>query len=105
MQPSYFVRHRASEAGVGEVEDEEKRNVTKVRAELSLERNVWQFQGGDALPPAAVAAARDTHPPAERRSGGPIAGKDVVRIGELGFEGQQCSEVGVAAVTLAGDRT
>lgn len=56
--------------------------------------------GGDALP---AAATRYTNPLAERRADGPVAGKvkDVVRTRELGFQGKQCREVGVAAVAPA----
>jgi hypothetical protein len=91
----------ASEIGVGEVEDGEKREVTDVRRDRSNKRQFRQRQSGDAL---SAPAARDAEPVAEGGTSGPVGGKDAVRVGELGFESQQGGEVGVAAVGWTGRR-
>lgn len=70
-----------------------------MRAQLSLEGNSGQLHSGDTLP--LPPAASDPHPPAERRAGSPVGGKNVVGIGELTFESQQRSEIAVAAIALA----
>jgi hypothetical protein len=54
-QHSYTIRDCAREVGAGEVEDREEREVTEVRAHLSLEGYTRQLQGGDALPPTVAA--------------------------------------------------
>uniref|UniRef100_A0A0D9XVK2 Uncharacterized protein n=1 Tax=Leersia perrieri TaxID=77586 RepID=A0A0D9XVK2_9ORYZ len=48
-QTSYVIQHCASEVCVGEVEVRKERKVTEVRAELSLQVNTRQLQGGDTL--------------------------------------------------------
>lgn len=55
-----------------------------------MEGNSGQLHSGDTLllPPAAS----DPHPPAERRAGSPVGGKNVVGIGEA------------AAAATAGDK-
>lgn len=70
-----------------------------MRAQLSLEGNSGQLHSGDTLP--LPPAASDPHPPAERRAGSPVGGKNAVGIGELAFESQQRSEIAVAAIALA----
>ena len=76
---------RPREAGVGEVEDGEEREVTDVGAHLSQQGNVRQNKSGDALP---APAARDADPAAEGHVLSPAMAKDAERVGELGFEGK-----------------
>jgi hypothetical protein len=57
----------------------EKRQVTKMRAELSLEGNVWQLQSGDT--PMVTAAACHADPAAERHISYPVILQDGQRIG------------------------
>jgi hypothetical protein len=57
----------------------EEREVTEVRAELSLEGNVRQLQSGDTL--EVTAAASHTDPAAERHITCPVLRQDGPRIG------------------------
>uniref|UniRef100_A0A0D9XVK4 Uncharacterized protein n=1 Tax=Leersia perrieri TaxID=77586 RepID=A0A0D9XVK4_9ORYZ len=70
-------------AVVAKVEDGKEREVTEVRAELSLQGNACQLHSSDSLP---LLAASDAYPPAELRAGGPVSAKDAERIGEPCFE-------------------
>ena len=85
-QPADLAWDCAGEAGVGEVEHGEEREVTEVRAELSLERDVGQLDGSHTLPPPATTTAGDAHPLAERRAGRPVAAEDAGGVGELRLE-------------------
>ncbi|KAF8684862.1 hypothetical protein HU200_044145 [Digitaria exilis] len=88
-------RHLSHEiAGVGEIEDSEKREVTKLGRENSIERQMLQLHGSDTIP---VLAAGDTDPVAEGHGGGPVARKDTERVRELDFDGQQRGEVSINA--------
>lgn len=96
-EPAKLCWNGAREVGVGEVEDGEKREITDVRRHGPIERRVRQPQSGD---PSSASAARDADPAAEGRAGRPVAGEDAERVGELGFEGKQGGEVGVAAIAV-----
>jgi hypothetical protein len=93
-QPSKVGWNGACEVAVGEVEDGEKREVTEMRRDLSLEGHVGQNQSRDALP---AAAARDANPSAEGCIVSPAVGNDAKRVGELRFEGKESCEVRVIA--------
>jgi hypothetical protein len=98
LQPPKIGWDGASEVCGGEVEDTEEREVTEVRRELSLERNVPQLQPDDPRPPPA---ARHADPPAHGHLGCPVAGKDAERIGEPRFESQQRGQVDAGAIAAA----
>jgi hypothetical protein len=68
---------------------------------MSLERHTRQLEHGDPL--RLSPAARHAGPVAEGRLIRPVVGKEMKRIGQLGFEGQQRGKVGVAAAS-SGDR-
>jgi hypothetical protein len=93
-QPSKVGWNGACEVAVGEVEDGEKREVTEMRRDLSLEGHVGQNQSRDALP---AAAARNANPSAEGCIVSPAVGNDAKRVGELRFEGKESCEVHVIA--------
>jgi hypothetical protein len=78
-QSSKISWDEAGEGSVGEVEGMEEREVTEVRAELSLKGNVLQHQGGDT--PVVTAAACHAHPAAERHVACPVIPQDGRRIG------------------------
>jgi hypothetical protein len=104
MQPSQIVWECSCKAGVGEVEYGKEREITELGSDDAIEGKVLQLHGSDAVP--VPGAAGDADPVAEGHSGGPVAGKDDERVGELGFESQQRGKVSVAAaaVAIADDR-
>lgn len=103
MQLSYNTRECPREAGVGEVEDVEEREVTEVRGERSLEGNARQLQGGDALP---AAAARHADPLAEAGCIvlPPAITQEAQRVRDPSLEGKQRGEVGTIALLIRHDR-
>lgn len=54
-QPAEVGGDGADEVGVGEVENREEGEVSKVRGELTMEGHAWQLQGGDAMALAPAA--------------------------------------------------
>lgn len=96
MQPSYNTRECPREAGVGEVEDDEEREVTEVRGDRPLQGNARQLQGGDALP---AAAARHADPLAEAGCIvlPPAVTEEAQRVRDLCLEGKQRGDVGIIA--------
>lgn len=78
----------------------EERKVTKLRDELSLERQIRQRHGSDTL--LMSPAARHTHPAAEGLVSGPAITKDAEGVRGLGFECEQRRKItgGVAASVI-----